>query len=90
MLKILRVSEVVGMRVFTDSGEYLGSVEEAILFDNKIDSWRVRIARDSGMAPFLSGAKGLIIPHQYVKAFGEVLIISKAAIPVAEINDSEA
>ncbi len=87
MLKILRVSEVVGMRVFTDSGEYLGVMEEANLYDNKVDSWRVKISRDSMVAQLLSGAKGLIIPHQYIKAFGEVVIISKAAIPVAEIND---
>lgn len=89
MLKILRTSEVVGTRVFTDSGEYLGVIEEGILFDNKVDSWKVRISRDSGMSQFLSGAKGLIIPHQYIKAFGEVIIISKAAIPVADISSED-
>jgi sporulation protein YlmC with PRC-barrel domain len=87
VLKILRVSDVLGMKVFTDSGDYLGVVEEANLVDNKVDGWRVRIGRDSTVAAFLSGARGLIIPHQYIKAFGEVVIISKAAIP--ESRESE-
>ncbi len=89
MLKILRITEVVGMRVFTDSGEYLGVIEEAHISDNRIDGWRVRVSRDSALSAFLSGAKGLIIPHQYVKAFGEVLIISKSAIPFTELADGE-
>lgn len=86
-MKILKISEVVGMRVFTDSGEYLGVIEEAHISDNRIDGWRVKVSRDSTLSAFLSGAKGLIIPHQYVKAFGEVLIISKAAIPFTEIAE---
>ena len=84
MLKIIKVSDVVGMKIFTDSGDFLGVIEEANLLNNKVDSWRIRIARDSTMAPFLSGAKGLIIPHQYIKAIGEVVLISRSAIPVKE------
>ncbi len=84
VLKILRISEVVGMKIFTDSGDYVGVIEEANVFDNKVDSWRVKISRDSNLAGLLSGAKGLIIPHQYVKAIGEVIIISRSAIPVRE------
>ncbi len=84
VLKILRVSDVVGMKIFTDAGDYLGVVEEANIVENKIDGWKVRIAKDSTLTAVLSGARGLIIPHQYVKAFGEVLIISKAAVPIME------
>ncbi|UZE93804.1 MAG: PRC-barrel domain-containing protein [Candidatus Pacearchaeota archaeon] len=84
VLKILRVSDVVGMKIFTDSGDYLGMVEEANVVGNKVDSWRVKIARDSNLSALLSGARGLIIPHQYVKAISEVLIISRSAIPVRE------
>lgn len=84
VLKILRISDLIGMRIFTDSGEYIGVIEEANLVNNKVDSWRVKIARDSGLSSLLSGAKGLIIPHQYVKAIGEVVIISKNAIPAQE------
>jgi len=84
VLKILRISDMIGMKIFTDSGDYLGIIEEANVVDNKIDSWRVRIARDSSLSNLLSGAKGLIIPHQYVKAISEVVIISKSAIPMKE------
>ena len=84
MLKIMQVSDIVGMKLFTDSGDFLGIVEEANLVDNKLDSWRVRVGRDSSLASLLSGARGLIIPHQYIKAFGEVVIVSKAAIPMKE------
>jgi len=83
-LKILRVSDVAGMKIFTDSGDYLGIVEEANLVENKVDSWRIRIAKDSSLIAVLSGARGLIIPHQYVKAFGEVVIISRSAVPLRE------
>jgi sporulation protein YlmC with PRC-barrel domain len=63
MLKIMQVSDIVGMKLFTDSGDFLGVIEEANLVDNKLDSWRIRIGRDSSLAPMLSGARGLIIPH---------------------------
>ncbi|MEM2089569.1 MAG: PRC-barrel domain-containing protein [Candidatus Pacearchaeota archaeon] len=84
MLKILKISDVVGMKVFTDGGDFVGVIEEANLLGNRIESWRVRVARDSNIGPYLSGAKGLIIPHQYVKAFGEVVIISRSAVPAKE------
>ncbi len=90
VLKILRISDMVGMKIFTDSGDYLGIIEEANVVENKIDSWRVKIARDSSLSSLLSGARGLIIPHQYVKAISEVVIISKSAIPLREEEMKEA
>jgi sporulation protein YlmC with PRC-barrel domain len=89
MLKIMNVSDVVGMKLFTDSGDFLGMIEEANLVDNKLDSWRVKVGKESTLAPLLSGARGLIIPHQYVKAFGEVVIISRAAVPIKEDMSDE-
>ncbi len=89
VLKILRVSDVVGMKIFTDAGDYLGVVEEANIVDNKVDGWKVRVAKDSALVAALSGARGLIIPHQYIKAFGEVVIISKAAVPIMEEKEEE-
>ena len=84
MLKIKKVSEVVGKRVYTDTGEEFGEVEEANLMDNKIDSWRIRIKRGSGLANLLGAAKGVVIPHHFVKAIGDVMVINKAAIPTRE------
>jgi sporulation protein YlmC with PRC-barrel domain len=84
MLKIKKLSEVVGKKVYTDAGDFLGVVEELNLIDNKIDGWRIVIGRDSGMLQVLGGARGIIVPHQYVKAIGDVILISRNAIPVRE------
>jgi sporulation protein YlmC with PRC-barrel domain len=89
MLRIRKVSEVLGMKVFTDSGDYFGEVEEANLLDNKIDGWRIKIARDSSLVPFLGGARGLIIPHQFVKAIGDIVLVSKSALPSKEEPEEE-
>lgn len=75
---------MLGMKIYTDAGDYIGTVEEANLLNNKVDSWKIKIARDSSIVSLLSGARGLIIPHQFIKAFGEVVIISRSAVPESE------
>lgn len=85
MLKIKKISAMVGKRVFTDSGDLFGEVEEVILAENKIDSWRVRVSKD--MARNLNGARGVIIPHQFVKAIGDVFVINAASLPIADKED---
>ncbi|MBS3087899.1 PRC-barrel domain-containing protein [Candidatus Pacearchaeota archaeon] len=82
MLKIKRMSDVIGLRVYTDSGDLFGVVEELNLIDNKIDGWRIVVSRDSGMIEILGGARGIIVPHQFIKAIGDVVIINKNAVPV--------
>lgn len=88
MLKIKKISEMIGMRVFTDAGDFFGEIEEANLLDNKVESWRMRVARESNIASFLGGARGMIVPHQFVKSVGDIVIISKAAIPAASSEES--
>jgi sporulation protein YlmC with PRC-barrel domain len=87
MLKIKKLSEMVGKKVFTDSGDLFGMVEEVNLVDNKIDGWRIVVSRDSGMSSVLGGARGVIVPQQFLKAVGDVLIISKNAVPLKEDDD---
>lgn len=84
MLRIRKVSELVGMRVFTDGGDYFGEIEEANLIENKVDSWRIKLSRTSNLSPYLGGARGLIVPHQYVKAIGDVIVVNKSALPSKE------
>jgi len=84
MLRIKRMSEVVGRKVYTDSGDLFGMVEEVNLVDNKIDGWRIVVARESGMIQVLGGARGIIVPHQFIKAIGDILIINKNAVPVQQ------
>lgn len=87
MLRIKRMSEVVGRKVFTDSGDLFGMVEEINLVDNKIDGWRIVVARESGMIEVLGGARGIIVPHQFIKAIGDILIINKNAVPIQSGDD---
>ena len=84
MLRIKRLSEVIGRRVYTDGGDLFGLIEEVNLIDNKIDGWRIVVSRESGMTQVLGGARGIIVPHQFIKAIGDVIIINKNAIPVQQ------
>lgn len=81
MIKMKRISETYEMRVFTDNGEYFGDVEEVILSGNKVFGWRIRATKASFLSKVLGSAKGVIVPHQLVKSIGDVMIISKSAMP---------
>lgn len=84
MLKVKKVSNIIGSKVFTDGGDYFGEIEEANIVDNKIDGWRIKLARSSGIIDSLKGAKGIIVPHQFVKAIGEVIIVNRSVVPEKE------
>lgn len=81
MLKMKKISEVYEMRVFTDNGDYFGDIEEAILTQNKIFGWRIKSTKNSFLNKVLGSAKGVIVPHQLVKSLGDIMIISKSAVP---------
>jgi sporulation protein YlmC with PRC-barrel domain len=81
MLKMKKITETYDMKVFTDSGEYFGDVEESILTPAKVFGWRVKATKGSFLNRVLGSAKGVIVPHQLVKSVGDVMIISKAAVP---------
>ena len=78
-MRIKKITEVIGAKVHTDSGDFFGEIEEANLTENKVDGWRIKVG--GGMASLLSGAKGVIIPHQFVKAISDIFIINKSALP---------
>ncbi|MBS3071105.1 PRC-barrel domain-containing protein [Candidatus Pacearchaeota archaeon] len=81
-MRVMKLSEVLGAKVYTDSGDYFGEVEEANISGNKVDSWRIRVA--GTMATLLSGARGVIIPHQFVRSISDIFIITKSALPSPE------
>ncbi|MBU1201261.1 MAG: PRC-barrel domain-containing protein [Nanoarchaeota archaeon] len=81
MLKMKKITETYDMRVFTDNGDYFGDVEEVILTTNKVFGWRVKATKNSFLNKVLGAAKGVIVPHQLVKSIGDIMIISKSAIP---------
>ncbi len=86
-MRIKKISEVIGTKVFTDAGDYFGTIEEANLSENKVDGWRIKV--DGGMMSLLSGARGVIIPHQFVRAISDIFIINKSALPHPESGIDE-
>lgn len=89
MLKMKKISETYDMKVFTDSGDYFGDIEETIVTQNKVFGWRVRATKNSFLNKVLGNAKGVIVPHQLVKSIGDVMIISKAAVPSYSEEEKE-
>lgn len=86
-MRIKKVSEVMGTKVYTDSGDFFGEVEEANLSENKIDGWRIKVG--GSVMSMIGGAKGVIIPHQFVKAIGDVFLINKSALPSPDSDIEE-
>ncbi len=89
MLKMKKISETYDMKVFTDVGEYFGDIEESIITQNKVFGWRVRATKNSFLTKVLGSAKGVIVPHQLVKSIGDIMIISKAALPSSSEEDEK-
>jgi sporulation protein YlmC with PRC-barrel domain len=82
MLRIKKVSEVIGKDVYTSEGDFFGQVEEINLVDNKIDGWKIRVG--SSFLSMFGGARGVVIPHQFVKSVGDILIVNKGSLPMHE------
>ena len=89
MLKMKKISQTYEMKVFTDTGDYFGDVEESILTQTKIFGWKVKATKNSFLTKVLGSAKGVIVPHQLVKAVGDILIISKTAVPSYPTEEDE-
>ena len=86
-MRVKKITEVLGTKVYTDSGDYFGEVEEANLHENKIDGWRIKVS--GSIVSLIGGAKGVIIPHQFVKAISDVFIINKSALPSPDSDIEE-
>ena len=81
-LNMRKISDVYDMKVFTDQGDYFGDIEECIITATKVFGWRIKATKNSSLHQILGGVKGVIVPHQLVKAVGNIMIISKSAIQV--------
>lgn len=86
-MRIKKITEVIGTKVYTDSGDYFGEIEEVNLIDNKIDGWRIKVG--GGIISLIGGARGVIIPHQFVRAISDIFIINKNALPSPSESDIE-
>jgi sporulation protein YlmC with PRC-barrel domain len=86
-MRVRKLSDVIGLRVYTDSGDYFGEIEEANLHENRIEGWRIKVG--GSVVSLIGGARGVIIPHQFVKAISDVFIINKSALPNPELDSEE-
>ena len=89
MLRTRKVTDVFGLKVFTDEGYYYGDIEEVVLQGNRVWGWRIKATKGSQLSRVLTGAKGATIPHQLVRSMGDVIIISKNALPSEEMPAEE-
>ena len=87
MLKMKKVSETYDLKVFTDTGDYFGDVEDSIIQTNKVSGWKIKSTKNSFLSKVIGSAKGVIVPHQLVKAVGDILIISKSAVPAGGMDE---
>ncbi len=91
IVKTKKVTDVLGMPVYTDEGYYYGDVEETVIMGNKVHGWKVRATKNSMLSRVLSGAKGVTVPHQFVKSIGDIMVIAGHALPSSEESvDAEA
>lgn len=82
-----KLSDSYDLKVFTDSGDYFGDIEECILAGNKISGWRIKATKTSFLSRVIGSARGVIVPHQLVKSIGDVVIISRNAVPSGDVGD---
>ena len=54
-MRVKKITEVLGSKVYTDSGDYFGEIEEANLQENKIDGWKIKVG--GGVMSLIGGAK---------------------------------
>ena len=89
MLKMRKVSETYDSRAYTDDGYYFGDIEDCIVLSNKIHGWKIKSTTGSTLSRVLGSARGVIVPHNLVKAVGDVLIISRSAVPSGLTDDTD-
>ncbi len=87
MLKMRKVTETYDLKVFTDAGDYFGDIEDGIVAGNKVFGWKIKATKNSFLSKVLGSAKGVIVPHQLVKAVGDIFVISKNAVPSGPSGD---
>lgn len=84
MLKTRKITDVFSMPVYTDEGYYYGDIEEVIMQGNRVYGWKVRATKHSQLSRVLTGAKGATLPHNLVKSMGDIVVISRSALPAEE------
>jgi len=82
MLRLKKVTEIIGKNVFTSEGDFFGQIDDVNLAENKIDGWKIKVG--STFLSMFGGARGVIIPHQFVRAVGDIIIVNKNSLPAKQ------
>ena len=68
------ISTLLGLKVYTDEGRYVGVVKDLVL---DVENRRIKSLAISDYNKTLtnSKAKGILIPYRLVKAVGDIVIV---------------
>ena len=80
MLRIKKINGIIGKNVYTSEGDFFGQIEDVNLAENKIDGWKIKIG--NSFMNLFGGARGVVVPHQFVKAVGDIFIVNKSSLPL--------
>ena len=90
MARFKRLTDVYEMKVFTDTGYFFGEIEEALIEDNAVKSWKIKAVPGSLLSSKVKDAKGVIIPHKFFRAFGDIVLINDVDLGSSGAEDAEA
>jgi len=76
-VNVKKLSEMFSKDVFTDKGKYCGQVKNVKIDLNKfrMGSIVLKAKKGSYLTRILGGKKGVVIPYQFIKAIGDIVII---------------
>ena len=65
-----RINGLIGKKVYTDDGDYIGKINDVILDKNRIHSLKIKLDKIHKLK-----IKGIILGYSYVKGVGNIVII---------------
>ncbi|KXB07021.1 hypothetical protein AKJ51_02285 [candidate division MSBL1 archaeon SCGC-AAA382A20] len=76
-VNVKKLSQMFSKDVFTDRGEYCGKIKNVKVDLDKfrIGSIVLKAMKGSYLARILGGKKGVVIPYQFIKSIGDIVII---------------
>ncbi len=83
-MNLKRLSDVEGMKVYTEDGLLYGEIRDAIIMNNRVVGWKIESIPGSILQKAMPDIGGVIIQHRFVKAIGDIMIISSMVIPTEE------
>jgi sporulation protein YlmC with PRC-barrel domain len=80
MLRLKSINNMEGLKVYTELGDYYGEIEEAVVQGNRVYGWKIKATPNSLLSKTATGAKKVMVGHMYIKAIGDIALISKSIV----------